>query len=61
MSNTRSLDRLIERIEEFLDEYRTMLDADEIVTFDEAISIVDKVKTELEDQDSDRSSDEDIY
>lgn len=61
MSNTRSLDRLIERIEEFLDEYKTMLDADEIVTFDEAISIVDKVKTELEDQDSDRSSDEDIY
>lgn len=61
MSNTRSLDRLIERIEEFLDEYKTMLDADEIVTFDEVISIVDKVKTELEDQDSDRSSDEDIY
>lgn len=61
MSNTRSLDRLIERIEEFLDEYKTMLDADEIVTFDEIISIVDKVKTELEDQDSDRSSDEDIY
>lgn len=61
MSNTRSLDRLIERIEEFLDEYKTMLDADEIVTFDDAISIIDKVKTELEDQDSDRSSDEDIY
>jgi len=47
-NNTRSLRRLIERMEEFLDEYKTDLEVDEAATIDDAISIIDKVKTELE-------------
>lgn len=51
MSNPRVLNRLIERIEEFVDEYKLMLEADEIVALDEATSIIDRVKTELEESD----------
>ena len=47
-NNTRSLRRLIERMEEFLDEYKTDLEVDEVATVDDAISIIDKIKTELE-------------
>ena len=47
-NNTRSLRRLMERMEEFLDEYKTDLEVDEAATIDDAISIIDKVKTELE-------------
>lgn len=50
MSNTRMLERLIERLEEFVDEYKLMLEADEAVTLDEAISIIDRVKTDLEEE-----------
>jgi hypothetical protein len=58
MSNTRVLNRLIERIEEFVDEYKLMLEADETVALDEAISIIDRVKTELEESDmSDEEND----
>lgn len=35
-------------MEEFLDEYKTDLEVDEAATIDDAISIIDKVKTELE-------------
>jgi len=44
------LERLIERLEEFVDEYKLMLEADEAVTLDEAISIIDRVKTDLEEE-----------
>jgi len=50
MSNTRMLERLIERLEEFVDEYKLMLEADEAVTLDEAISVIDRVKTDLEEE-----------
>lgn len=60
MSSTRALDRLIERIEEFVDEYKTMLEADEMVTLDDSISIIDRVKTELEEQESEKDLDEDF-
>jgi len=48
MTNTRALQRLMERIEEFLDEYKTELDADEASTIDDAISIIDRIKTDIE-------------
>jgi hypothetical protein len=48
MTNTRALQRLIERMEEFLDEYKTELDADEASTVDDAISVIDRIKTDLE-------------
>jgi DNA integrity scanning protein DisA with diadenylate cyclase activity len=50
MSNTRVLNRLIERLEEFVDEYKLMLEVDEAVTLDDAISVIDRVKTELEEE-----------
>jgi hypothetical protein len=54
MSNsTRSLVRLIERLEEFLDEYKTDLEADEAALIDETISVIDRVKNELESADDD--------
>ncbi len=51
MSNVRALARLIDRLEEFMEEYKTLLEADEMSTVDDTISIVDRVKTELEDED----------
>ena len=48
MTNTRALQRLIERMEEFLDEYKTELDADEASTVDDAISVIDRIKKDLE-------------
>ena len=50
MTNTRSLQRLIERIEEFLDEYKNTLDADEVSTIDDSISIIDRIKCDLENE-----------
>jgi hypothetical protein len=51
MSSVRTLSRLIDRLEEFMDEYKTLLEADEMATVDDVISIVDKVRTELESED----------
>jgi len=52
MSNSiRSLGRLIERLEEFLDDYKTDLEADEIANVDETISVIDRLKTNLESSD----------
>lgn len=48
MTSTRALQRLIERMEEFLDEYKTELDADEASTVDDAISVIDRIKKDLE-------------
>lgn len=48
MSNVRALARLIDRLEEFMDEYKTLLEADEVSTVDDTISIVDRVKSDLE-------------
>lgn len=56
MLNVRALARLIERLEEFMDEYKTILEADEMSTVDDVISIVDRVRTELE---SEEESEED--
>jgi hypothetical protein len=57
MSNsTRSLTRLIERLEEFLDDFKTELEADEISVVDETISVIDRLKTTLE---SENDEDED--
>ena len=50
-NNTRSLVRLIERLEEFLDEYKTNLEADEVALVDETISVIDRVKSDLEEED----------
>jgi hypothetical protein len=51
MSSVRTLSRLIDRLEEFMDEYKTLLEADEMATVDDVVSIVDKVRTELESED----------
>ncbi len=48
MTNTRALQRLMERMEEFLDEYKTELDADEASTIDDAISVIDRIKIDIE-------------
>ena len=56
MTSIRALQRLIERVEEFLDEYKNDLDADEVSTVDDTITIIDRIKTDLENRD-----DEDEY
>jgi len=58
MTNTRALARLIDRLEEFLDEYKTMMEADEASNIDDTISIVDRIKSDLE-AEEDEDSDED--
>lgn len=57
MTNTRALQRLIERMEEFLDEYKTELDADEASTVDDAISVIDRIKTDLNSGDDEEDDD----
>lgn len=59
MTNTRALQRLMERMEEFLDEYKTELDADEASTIDDAISVIDRIKIDIES--SGNTEDEDDY
>jgi hypothetical protein len=58
MTNTRALARLIDRLEEFLDEYKTMMEADEASNIDDTISIIDRIKSDLE-AEEDEDSDED--
>ena len=58
MSNVRTLARLIDRLEEFMEEYKTLMEADDIVTIDDAISIIDKVKTELESEEEEENNEE---
>jgi DNA integrity scanning protein DisA with diadenylate cyclase activity len=53
MSNVRTLSRLIDRLEEFMDEFKTMLEADEMSTVDDVVSIVDRVRNELEENEDD--------
>ena len=54
--NTRALARLIERLEEFVEDYKSALEADEVSMVDDTISIIDKIKSDLE---SDEDEDED--
>lgn len=56
-NNTRSLVRLIERLEEFLDEYKTVLEADEAALVDETISVIDRVKSDLESEEDEDDDD----
>lgn len=58
MSSVRTLSRLIDRLEEFMDEYKTLLEADEMSTVDDVISIVDRVRTELESEEDDEFNEE---
>lgn len=57
MSSVRTLSRLIDRLEEFMDEYKTLLEADEMSTVDDVISIVDRVRTELESEEDEEDED----
>lgn len=57
-NNTRALTRLIERLEEFLDEYKTDMEADEASTIDDAISIIDRVKSDLEYQEEEEEGED---
>ena len=56
-NNTRALKRLIERMEEFLDEYKTELEVDEAATVDDTISIIDRIKTDLESEEDEDDED----
>ena len=56
-NNTRTLVRLIERLEEFLDDYKTVLDADEAALIDETISVIDRVKSDLESEEDEDQDD----
>lgn len=56
--NTRALERLIDRLEEFLDEYKTMLEVDEVSNVDDTISIVDRIKSELEAEEDEEAEEE---
>lgn len=58
MSSVRVLSRLIDRLEEFMDEYKTLLEADEMSTVDDVISIVDRVRTELESEEDEEFDEE---
>lgn len=49
MQQVRALVRLIDRLEEFSDDYKLDLEPDDMVAIDEAISVIDRVKSELED------------
>lgn len=53
MSNIRTLARLIDRLEEFLDEFKTELEADEVSTVDDTISVIDRLKSHLDSQTED--------
>jgi hypothetical protein len=44
-------------MEEFLDEYKTELDADEASTVDDAISVIDRIKTDLDSGDDEEDDD----
>lgn len=57
---TRTLQRLIERLEEFLDDYKIDLEADEAAAIDDAITVIDKVKTDLENQDDESDPDDEF-
>lgn len=58
MSNVRALARLIDRLEEFMEEYKTLLEADEASTVDDTISIIDRVKSDLESEDEEDQDEE---
>ena len=58
MSNIRTLARLIDRLEEFLDEFKTELEADEVSTVDDAISVIDRLKSHLESKSEDDDEEE---
>lgn len=61
-SSVRVLARLIDRLEEFLEEYKTSLEVDDVSTVDDTISIIDRVKSELEEeQEEDEDDDDDDY
>jgi|APGre2960657373_1045057.scaffolds.fasta_scaffold176667_2 hypothetical protein len=43
-SSKRVLDRLGERIEDFLEEFKGQMDADQVVTFEDAMAIIEDLK-----------------
>lgn len=59
MNSIRALQRLIERIEEFLEDYKSDLEADEVVTIEDTITIIDRLQTDLQSQEDEEELDED--
>lgn len=49
---------MIDRLEEFLDEFKTELEADEVSTVDDTISVIDRLKSHLESQTEDDDEEE---
>ncbi len=50
-TRAKILNRLSERLEEFVDEYKHDLDADEVAIIEDAIGVVEKVKDSQVDDD----------
>lgn len=58
MNSIRALQRLIERVEEFLDDYKNDLEADEVATIEDAISIIDRLHSDLQSQEDEEELDD---
>lgn len=56
MQQIRALTRLIDRLEEFMEEYKFDLDPDDMSAVDEVISIIDKIKNDLEEPEEEESA-----
>ncbi|TXH08990.1 MAG: hypothetical protein E6R04_09460 [Spirochaetes bacterium] len=52
-TRAKILNRLSERLEEFVDEYKHDLDADEVAIIEDAIGVVEKVKDSQVDDEED--------
>jgi hypothetical protein len=53
-TRAKILNRLSERLEEFVDEYKHDLDADEVAIIEDAIGVVEKVKdSQVDDEEED--------
>ena len=59
-TRAKILNRLSERLEEFVDEYKHDLDADEVAIIEDAIGVVEKVKdSQVDDEEDEDGGDED--
>lgn len=58
-SSLRVLERLGERIEDFLEEFKSEMEADQVATFEDAISIIEDLKEQYQRASERQSAEED--
>lgn len=58
-SSLRVLERLGERIEDFLEEFKSEMEADQVATFEDAISIIEDLKEQYQRASERQNSEED--